>query len=69
LAVEGGRRGDEVLDACEVGVRAGGALGARRRLVELRLLWMDWASRRLSKLSDDEWVRDEGGGCFLSRRR
>lgn len=52
---EGGYRGDELLDAFEVGVRAGGALGARFKLVELRLLWMDWASMRPSMLSELEW--------------
>lgn len=34
----GGCRGEELFDALEVGVLAGGALGARLRLVELRLL-------------------------------
>ncbi len=58
MAVDGGCRGDELLlDAlAEVGVRAGGALGARLRLVELPLLWRDWASIvRPSMLSDELW--------------
>jgi hypothetical protein len=38
---DGGYRGDELLDAFDVGVLATGALGARLRLVELRLLWID----------------------------
>ena len=38
IEVGGGYRGDELLDALEVGVLTGGALGARLRLVELRLL-------------------------------
>lgn len=40
-------RGEEPFDALEVGLvgdLASGALGARVRLVELRLLWMDRAS-------------------------
>ena len=53
--VDGGYRGDELFDALEVGVRAGGALGARLRLVELRLLWRDWVSIRLSILKDALW--------------
>ncbi len=52
--VEGGCRGDELFDAFDVGVRAGGALGTRFRLAELRLLWIDWASIRPSMLRD-EW--------------
>ena len=47
---EGGYRGDELPDAFDVGVLATGALGARLRLVELRLLWMDSASMRPSML-------------------
>lgn len=38
-------RGEELFDALlDVDVLTGGALGARLRLVELRLLWMDRAS-------------------------
>ncbi len=56
---EGGCRGDELFDALEavaaaaVGVRAGGALGTRFRLAELRLLWRDWASMRPSVLREE----------------
>lgn len=49
---EGGCRGEEVFDALleEEEVLAGGALGARLRLVELLLLWIDRASNRASVL-------------------
>jgi len=72
MAVDGGGyRGDEVSDALveAVGVRVGGALGARFRLVELRLLWRDWASIRPSMLMDEWWRCDEGGGFLVSLRR
>lgn len=52
---EGGYRGDELLDALEFGVLATGALGARLRLVELRLLWMESASIRPSMLKEPLW--------------
>lgn len=43
----GGCRGEEelLLDVFEAEDRTGGALGARRRLWELRWLSMDWASK------------------------
>lgn len=49
--VGAGYRGEELFDALvEVGVRAGGALGARLRLWELRLLW-----RLPSMLAEEPW--------------
>ena len=65
----GGCRGDELLDALEVGVLAGGALGARLRLVELRLLWRDWASIRPSMLRELVWWWADDGGFLMSLRR
>lgn len=51
--LDDGFLGEELFDAWVlVGVRAGGALGARRRLVELRLPTNDWASTRLSMLNE-----------------
>lgn len=71
----GGCRGEELFDALEVGVLAGGALGARLRLVELRLLWIDWVSNRPSMLLELRcwywcwyWLC-ELGGFFVSLRR
>lgn len=50
-----GKRGENS-DVAEVGVRVPwGALGARRRLVELRSLPRDWASTRPSELVLYRW--------------
>lgn len=72
----GGCRGEELFDALlEVGVLAGGALGARLRLVELRLLWMDRASNLAAAVASMLlelrcWYCEcELGGFFVSRRR
>ena len=56
------------MDAVEGVVRAGGALGARRRLWELRLLWIDKASTAPSML-DEERVWWCEGGFLTSFRR
>lgn len=54
--VEAGYRGEELFDALvDDGVLAGGALGVRLRLWELRLLWTDWVSRRPSMLREEPW--------------
>lgn len=64
-------RGDEPLDALDVDVLEGGALGARLKLVKLRLFWswMDWASMRPSILRALEWSWVVGGAFLVSLRR
>lgn len=52
-AEAGGCRGDELFDALgDLPVFCSGALGARFKLLELRLLCRDWASKRPSLVTE-----------------